>query len=129
MGLIVRERNWLEVYPYQSWGGRELPTFNLGQTFMPSELSLKQVRGCSQYCVCLTLMLPCPSPIMTSCSRSHPHLPSPSHSLPLSHTPQGATHPPPRLTERDLLSKMEEYGIGTDATIAEHISKQLERYI
>ena len=40
---------------------------------------------------------------------------------------QGNTQPPPRLTERDLLAKMEAYGIGTDATIAEHIQKQLER--
>ncbi len=35
--------------------------------------------------------------------------------------------PPPRLTERDLISAMERHGIGTDATTAEHINKQLER--
>ncbi len=46
---------------------------------------------------------------------------------PLSRAPQGATEPPPRLSERDLISKMESYGIGTDATVAEHIQKQLER--
>jgi hypothetical protein len=41
---------------------------------------------------------------------------------------QGSTQPPARLTERDLLSKMEAYGIGTDATTAEHISKQIDRW-
>ncbi|GAX84927.1 hypothetical protein CEUSTIGMA_g12348.t1 [Chlamydomonas eustigma] len=81
VGLMVVERNWLEVYPYTNWGGKELPVFQPGQSFWPSELALKE----------------------------------------------GATQPAPRLTERDLLSKMEQYGIGTDATIAEHIQKQLER--
>ena len=81
VGLMVREKNWLQVYTYQSWGDqREMPNFNPGQTFRPI-MDLKQ----------------------------------------------GMTQPPPRLTERDLLSKMESYGIGTDATIAEHISKQLDR--
>ena len=40
---------------------------------------------------------------------------------------QGATQPPPRLSERDLISLMERHGIGTDATVAEHIQKQLDR--
>lgn len=40
---------------------------------------------------------------------------------------QGATLPPPRLSERDLISLMERHGIGTDATVAEHIQKQLDR--
>ena len=40
---------------------------------------------------------------------------------------QGMTQPAPRLSERDLIAAMEEHGIGTDATVAEHISKQLDR--
>lgn len=31
---------------------------------------------------------------------------------------QGATAPPPRLSERDLIAAMERHGIGTDATVA-----------
>ena len=58
---------------------------------------------------------------------SQPDLKSPPPPFPPTSSPQGATEPPPRLTERDLLTKMEEHGIGTDATIAEHIQKQLER--
>lgn len=40
---------------------------------------------------------------------------------------QGSTQPPPRLSERDLIAKMEQHGIGTDATVAEHIQKQIDR--
>ena len=48
-----------------------------------------------------------------------PPIPPPPHPAP---PPcQGATEPPPRLSERDLISKMEAHGIGTDATVAEHI--------
>jgi DNA topoisomerase-3 len=39
----------------------------------------------------------------------------------------GSTQPPPRMRESDLLAKMDTYGIGTDATVADHIAKQLER--
>lgn len=43
-GLMVTERNWLEVYPWAKWGGNNnLPAFIEGNTFMPSELTLKQV--------------------------------------------------------------------------------------
>ncbi len=41
---MVTERNWLEVYPYTKWGGNEsLPHLHQGQTFMPSQLMLKEV--------------------------------------------------------------------------------------
>ncbi len=40
---------------------------------------------------------------------------------------QGMTHPPPKLSERDLINAMERHGIGTDATVADHIQKQLDR--
>ncbi|GMH33038.1 hypothetical protein BSKO_00872 [Bryopsis sp. KO-2023] len=81
-GLMILERNWLDVYPYTNWGGNDnLPTFQVGQQFIPEELLLKE----------------------------------------------GSTEPPCRLSERDLIAKMEAFGIGTDATVAEHIQKQLDR--
>ena len=41
---MVRERNWLEVYPYTRWGSaHELPVFDLGQRFTPSLLELRSV--------------------------------------------------------------------------------------
>lgn len=45
-GLMVVERNWLDVYPWERWGqgGDALPRFHEGQTFMPQELLLKEVR-------------------------------------------------------------------------------------
>ena len=43
-GLMVMERNWLEVFPWARWGGNDnLPPFAVDQTFMPTELLLKEV--------------------------------------------------------------------------------------
>ena len=49
---MVRERNWLDVYPYTTWGGKDvLPVFQQGQTFTPHELLLKDVRLiCLRFC-------------------------------------------------------------------------------
>ena len=45
-GLMVTERNWLEVYPYTNWGSaQQLPHVQRGQTFMPTSLLLKDVRN------------------------------------------------------------------------------------
>lgn len=77
-GLMVVERNWLNVYKYTTWGGSEVPPMQPGATFVPAELLLRQ----------------------------------------------GQTEPPPKLTERDLLSLMDRFGIGTDATVSDHIAKQ-----
>eukprot|EP00954_Amorphochlora_amoebiformis_P003821 296922-Amorphochlora_amoeboformis.AAC.1 len=40
---------------------------------------------------------------------------------------EGKTEPPPLLSEADLISLMNQNGIGTDATIAEHIDKVKQR--
>ncbi|MEM2137314.1 MAG: DNA topoisomerase, partial [Candidatus Methanomethylicia archaeon] len=40
---------------------------------------------------------------------------------------EGETEPPPYLSEEQLLKKMEEYGIGTDATKQDHIHNNIER--
>ena len=40
---------------------------------------------------------------------------------------ESSTAPPPLLSESDLISLMDANGIGTDATIAEHIATVLER--
>ncbi|KAG0196535.1 DNA topoisomerase [Mortierella sp. GBA30] len=74
-GLIIKERNYLDVYPYDKWTGTVLPNFAENEQFIPTEFSMKS----------------------------------------------GATTPPALLTESQLIALMDKNGIGTDATIAEHI--------
>lgn len=80
-GLIVQERNYLDVFVYDKWGGSVLPRFQRGETFQPKSCTVKK----------------------------------------------GSTTPPNLLTEADLVSLMDKNGIGTDATIAEHIAKIIQR--
>ncbi|KAI9703604.1 MAG: DNA topoisomerase [Candelina mexicana] len=81
-GLIVLERNYLDVYPYDKWeSSQQLPRFTLGEQFVPAEANITD----------------------------------------------GKTTPPGYLTEPDLIALMDANGIGTDATMAEHIAKIKER--
>lgn len=51
-GLMVRERNWMKVFPWARWGGNDnLPPFDLNQTFMPTELLLKEVQPIPSKCI------------------------------------------------------------------------------
>ncbi|KAI0697280.1 DNA topoisomerase [Cytidiella melzeri] len=80
-GLMVKERNYLDVFPYDKWSDKQLPNFEQGQAFMPSVCELKE----------------------------------------------GQTSRPNLLTEADLVSLMDKNGIGTDATIAQHIQTIIDR--
>lgn len=82
-GLIVLERNWLEVYPYTRWGGGggEVPNCAVGD--------LLEVRG-----------------------------------VDIVH---GQTEPPNLLSEEELIDLMDRHGIGTDATMHEHIKTVQDR--
>ncbi|KAI5859394.1 DNA topoisomerase [Durotheca rogersii] len=81
-GLVVLERNYLDVYVYEKWTGTaQLPKFTVGEFFEPTEA------------------------LMT----------------------EGKTTAPNYLTEADLIALMDANGIGTDATMAEHIQKIQER--
>lgn len=84
-GVIVLERNYLDVYPYENWtDSAELPKFTVGETFSPTEANMTE----------------------------------------------GRTSPPNYLTEADLIALMDANGIGTDATMAEHIEKiQVREYV
>lgn len=81
-GLIVLERNYLDVYPYEKWtSSQPLPQFDMRESFEPTEANITD----------------------------------------------GQTTAPGYLTEPELISLMDANGIGTDATMAEHISKIKER--
>lgn len=84
-GVIVLERNYLDVYPYENWHDTaELPRFTVGEQFEPTTANMTE----------------------------------------------GKTSPPNYLTEADLIALMDANGIGTDATMAEHIEKiQVREYV
>ena len=80
-GLVILARNYLEVYPYDKWTTKLLPSFTVGEMFMPTICELRE----------------------------------------------GATTAPSLLTEADLVGLMDKNGIGTDATIAQHIETIIKR--
>lgn len=81
-GLLVLERNYLDVYVYDKWeSSQQLPDYTLGETFEPTEANMAD----------------------------------------------GKTTAPGYLTEPELIALMDANGIGTDATMAEHIAKIQER--
>ena len=81
-GLLVLQRNYLDVYHYEKWeSSQQLPNFTVDETFEPTEANITD----------------------------------------------GETTPPGYLTEPELISLMDANGIGTDATMAEHIAKIKER--
>ncbi|KAL0956762.1 hypothetical protein HGRIS_002881 [Hohenbuehelia grisea] len=80
-GLIVHERNYLDVYPYDKWTGNVLPDFQEGEEYQPTTCEVRD----------------------------------------------GQTSCPSLLTEADLVTLMDKNGIGTDATIAQHIQTIVDR--
>lgn len=81
-GLVVLERNYLDVYIYEKWeSSQQLPRFQTGELFEPTEAKIVE----------------------------------------------GKTTPPNHLTEPELIGLMDANGIGTDATMAEHIAKIKDR--
>ncbi|PKS06825.1 hypothetical protein jhhlp_006901 [Lomentospora prolificans] len=81
-GVIVLERNYLDVFVYEKWNSSaELPKFAVGEQFQPTEAMMAE----------------------------------------------GQTSRPNYLTEADLIALMDANGIGTDATMAEHIQKIQDR--
>ncbi|KAE8350798.1 DNA topoisomerase [Aspergillus coremiiformis] len=81
-GLLVLERNYLDVYVYDKWeSSQQLPNFQMGELIEPTEAKIFD----------------------------------------------GKTTPPNYLTEPELIGLMDANGIGTDATMAEHIAKIKER--
>ncbi|KAL2852338.1 DNA topoisomerase [Aspergillus pseudodeflectus] len=77
-GLIVLERNYLDVYVYDKWEStQQLPNYRVGEEFEPTVADIFD----------------------------------------------GKTTAPNHLTEPELIGLMDANGIGTDATMAEHIEK------
>ncbi len=45
-GLMIKEKNYLEIYTYEKWNSKTIPYFEKDQTFTPSELKI--VNGFTQ---------------------------------------------------------------------------------
>lgn len=41
-GLIILERNYLDVYPYVKWYGKEIPDLRLNEVFVPDEIFMRE---------------------------------------------------------------------------------------
>lgn len=41
-GLVIHERNYLEVYIYDKWNGKEIHPYQQGEQFNPTELAMKE---------------------------------------------------------------------------------------
>lgn len=41
-GLVIYERNYLDVYIYEKWNGKEIHQYQIGNTFQPTELSMPE---------------------------------------------------------------------------------------
>ncbi|KAG0664482.1 DNA topoisomerase [Maudiozyma exigua] len=77
-GLVVLERNWLDIYPWMKWeNSKTMPRLEMNQDVTITKAEMKN----------------------------------------------GFTSPPKPMTESELIMLMDANGIGTDATIAEHIEK------
>uniref|UniRef100_A0A914GU42 DNA topoisomerase n=1 Tax=Globodera rostochiensis TaxID=31243 RepID=A0A914GU42_GLORO len=83
-GLIIDDRGYLQVYPYDKWSDKELPVYQNGQSLPNFQIKM----------------------------------------------PNGFTQPSSLLTEADLIALMDNKGIGTDATHAEHIERiKFRKYV
>ena len=41
-GLMVLEKNYLEVYPYERWSNRSIPKFEIGEELVPTHINMKE---------------------------------------------------------------------------------------
>lgn len=41
-GLVIHERNYLEVYVYDKWNAKEIHSYEQGTQFDPTELAMKE---------------------------------------------------------------------------------------
>ncbi|XP_053212808.1 DNA topoisomerase 3-alpha-like [Panonychus citri] len=41
-GLIILEKNYLEVYPYVKWFGKEIPEIRMNEVFVPDEIFMRE---------------------------------------------------------------------------------------
>lgn len=100
IGLKIMQRNYLEIFTYEKWNERRIGVYKKDEKvkLVDSNNTVKS-NGSDQ-------------------SKTHTGALNPT---------KGVTTAPNYITEPELISLMDKNGIGTDATIAEHIHKILSR--
>ena len=99
LGLVVLERNYLDVYPYDKWAAKSIPEYREGEEFIPTVCELKE--GATTAPSYLT----------------EADLVSLMNKNGIGDYPLNVTSP--NLTKKNL--------IGTDATMAQHIQTVIDR--
>jgi hypothetical protein len=41
-GRMITDRGYLDIYPYDSWGGSNIPLYQVGQTFVPTSIDFRE---------------------------------------------------------------------------------------
>ena len=80
-GLIISARNYLDIYPFDTWASKSIPPFKINDYFTLNSVEMSE----------------------------------------------GNTRPPELLKEHELITLMDKHGIGTDATVAQHITTIQDR--
>ncbi|KAG0438056.1 DNA topoisomerase 3-alpha [Dictyocoela muelleri] len=125
-GLKIKEKNYLDVYPFDRWENKSIDDFKEGERFLLNSKSDNHSNNHKPETNKNIVLIDKSSKFEESINKFPKNNDFPLFNLKMA---EGKTSPPVHLSESELISLMDKNGIGTDATIHEHIAKiQKRRY-